>query len=314
MIGLLAGFTGVAERNTIPTKEGESEMSVRSVGNVDLSVGLVSCPVKMIGVTDSHDRKGSMYHRHDDGSFHKVKMPKLCEGCGESVPTGEISKGFEENGDMVMLSPDELETVKANTEGAVEVPHFVFKDQVDPMLFADQNIYRLVPDVKRGRQAVTTYRMIRRTLIDEGKVGVVQYTRWGRNRLGLLDVEPTDDGGVLVIRNMMWPDELRATDGLLPAGSDDDIDPRLMPVMQEVVKSMTTDWNPTAYLDAYTGQLNAAIEAKAAGSELPRLATDDDTSIDDVADLLAKLQQTADARAPKKAAPKRKATPKREVA
>lgn len=293
-------------------------MSVRSVGNVDLSVGLVTCPVKMIGVTDSHDRKGSMYHRHEDGQYSKVKMPKLCEDCGEAVPTAEISTGFEENGDMVMLSADEIATVKANTgtETAVSIPHFVYAEQVDPMLFANENIYRLVPDVKRGRQAVTTYKLIRRMLTEKDLVGVVQYTRWGRNRLGLLTVEPTDDGGVLMIRNIMWPDELRATDGLLPAGSadDSDIDPRLVPVMEAVIDSMTTDWNPASYADTYMAQLNEAIEAKAAGSEIATVSTESDGSIDDVAELLAKLEETAAAKAPKKPPAKRKAPARKKVA
>ena len=293
-------------------------MSTRSVGNVDLVVGLVSCPVKMVGVSESHDRKGSMYHAHEDRSFGRVKMPKLCEDCGEAVGAADISKGFEENGNIVILSADELATVAANTGAAVEVPHFVVKADINPMLFANENVYRLVPDAKRGRQAVTTYRMIRKILVDEGKVGVVQYTRWGRNRIGLLDVEPTDDGGMLVIRNMMWPDELRPTEGLLPAGSDDDIDPRLMPVMQEVVKSMTAAWNPADYTDTYTEALTAAIEAKAAGDEIASIESSTGGSIDDVSELLAKLEATAAARAsakaPAKKAPARKRAAKKDVA
>ena len=184
------------------------------------------------------------------------------------------------------------------------------------MLYANENVYRLVPDVKRGRQAVTTYKMIRRMLTEKGLVGVVQYTRWGRNRLGLLTVEPTDDGGVLVIRNMMWPDELRATEGLLPAGTgdDSDIDPRLLPVMESVIDSMTADWDPASYADTYTAQLNEAIEAKAAGSEIATVTAEGNDSIDDVADLLAKLKQTAAAKAPKKAPAKRKAPARKKVA
>lgn len=285
-----------------------STRSVRSVGNVDLSVGLVTCPIKMIGVTESHDRKGSMYHDHGEGSYGKVKMPKLCEDCGETVPTAAIAKGFEENGEIVMLSPDELATVAASTGAAIDVPHFVHKDQVDPMLFANENIYRLLPDPKRGRQAATTYRMIRKILLDEGKVGVVQYTRWGRNRLGLLDVEP--GSGILIIRNMMWPDELRDTEGLLPEGSDDDIDPRLMPVMQDVVRSMTTDWNPDDYTDTFTEALTAAIEAKAAGNEIAAIESSADSGIDDVAELLAKLEATKASRK----APAKKARASKKVA
>lgn len=265
--------------------------TTRSVGNVDLSIGLVTCPVKMVGVVDSHDRKGSMYHHHDnDGSYGKVKMPKLCEDCGEVVPTAEISKGFEEAGSVIMLSPDEMATIAANTGPAVEVPRFVKADQVDPMLFADENVYRLLPDVKRGRQATTTYLMIRRILTDEKLVGVVQYTRWGRNRIGLLDVEPTTDGGVLVIRNMMWPDELRAPEPV--TGSETDLDPRLLPVMKSVVSSMTGDWNPGDYVDLYTQALTEAIETKASGNEIAAVTTGDNGSIDDVSDLLAKLTAT----------------------
>lgn len=285
-----------------------TKTTTRSVGNVDLSIGLVTCPVKMVGVSDDHDRKGSMYHRHDDGGYGKVKMPKLCEDCGAVVPQAEISKGFEENGNLVMLTPDELATVAASTGPAIEVPRFVKSEQIDPMLFADENIYRLLPDVKRGRQATTTYLMIRKILTDSKLVGVVQYTRWGRNRIGLLDVEPTADGGVLVIRNMMWPDELRAPESV----ADVDVDPRLLPVMTSVVESMTSDWNPADYVDTYTQALTEAIEAKAAGNEIAAITSGPGDAIDDVSDLLAKLEASI---AKKEEAPvKKPATRRKKVA
>lgn len=283
--------------------------AVRSVGNVDLTIGLVTVPVKMIGVIDNHDRKGSMYHAHGEGDFGKVRMPKVCD-CGETVALNEISKGYEQDGDIVMLTPSELETIQANTGAGVEVPHFVPADQVDPMLYADQNIYRLVPDVKRGRQAWTTYRIVRQNLIDKKLLGVVQYTRWGRNRLGFLDVEPTDDGGILVIRNIMWPDELRQPEGLLPAVKDD-LDPRLAPVMASVVDSMTSDWVPTAYVDTYAEQLAAAIEAKASGGEIDTVIAESSGAIDEVAELLAKLEKTVQEREIAKKSPVKKATPRK---
>ncbi len=270
-------------------------MSVRSVGNVDLAVGLVNCPVKMVGVADNHDHKGSMYHHHpvEDGAgdYAKVKMPKVCDGCAEVVPNAEISKGFEYNGEIIMLSHDEMEAVAASTGAALEVGHFVKAAEVDPMLFADQNVYRLVPDTKRGRQATTIYLTVKEVLTEKGLAGVVQYTRWGRSRQALLDVEPSDDGGVLVLRNMMWPDELRGTDGLLPSGGAE-VDPRLVPVMESVVDSMTTEWVPANYTDAYRERLSAAIEAKAAGDEIAKVESAGSSAIDDVSDLLAKLEMS----------------------
>lgn len=281
-------------------------MSIRSVGNVDLAIGLVSCPVKMIGIIDSHDRKGSMFHEHEDGSFGKVRMPKQCKVCNTTVAAGEIAKGFEENGEMVMLTASEMETVAANTGASLEVPHFVKAEQIDPMLFANENVYRLIPDSKRGKQAEVIYRVIRKMLVEQGLVGVVQYTRWGRNRLGLLTIE--DNTGALVIRNMMWPDELR------PAAEipdDGDVDPRLMPVMLSLAESMTTDWNPADYTDRYTEQLNEAIAAKAAGGEIATINPDGTNAIDDVADLLAKLEASIAKKEEAKKAPARKAPAKK---
>lgn len=274
----------------------------RSVGNLDLTMGLVNCPVQMFGVSDSHDRKASMYHAHPDGSYGKIKMPKTCEDCGYAVTPADITKGYVEGDDVVMLSADELETVAVNSGTGVEISRFVKTSQINTMMFAGENAYRLVPDPKRGKQAMATYLTIRRELIDQELVAVVQYTRWGRNRLGLLAVEPTEYGGVLVIRNMIWPDELRAPAfPALESADESSIDPRLQPVAASVIASMTEDWTPTDYVDTYTESLNAAISAKVAGDEIASVGSESDDAIDDVADLLAKLEASAKV---KEAAPK----------
>jgi DNA end-binding protein Ku len=267
----------------------------------------------MLGVIENHDRRGSMYHQHDDGSYGKVKMPKSCEGCGETLSSHEICKGFDENGETVVLTASELETVAANTGSSLEVSEFVKADQIDPMLFADQAVYRLIPDPKR-KQAEVTYRMIRQALAEDGIGGIVSYVRWGRNHLGLLDVEQTT--GSLVIRNMMWPDELREASGV--PDSDTDVDPRLMPVMRSLVETMTKDWRPSDYTDTYTDNLNEAISVKAAGGEIASIAGSTDNGITDVSDLLAKLTASIDAKAapdepapaPAKKAPAKRAAKK----
>jgi DNA end-binding protein Ku len=267
-------------------------------------MGLVICPVQMFAVDESHDRKASTYHAHDDGSYGKVRQPKTCEGCGAVLAAGDISKGFEENGQMVMLSDDEMETVAVNSGDAVEISKFVKADEINPMLFAGEKAYRLVPDPKRGGQAASSYAVIRQDIIDNDLVGIVQYTRWGRNRMAVLCVEPTDDGGVLVVRNMMWPDELRAaTFPVLESFDTSTIDPRLAPVARSVIESMTAAWNPDDYADTYTEALNAAIQAKAEGNEIAAITSAQGGSIDDVSDLLAKLEASAAAKAPAKKAP-----------
>ena len=270
-------------------------MSQRSVGNLDLTVGLVNIPVQLFGVSDSHDRKARQFHLHEDGSYGQVRMPKTCADCGAVLTPADIAKGFENDGDVVILTSDDMETVSVNAGTAIEIPRFVKADQFNPLMFAGENAYRIVPDPKRGRQALATYLTLRQTLIDQGLVGVVEYTRWGRSRVGLLVVEDTSYGGVLVLRNQMWSDELRAPAFDILVNADPSIiDPRLAPVMTSVVESMTEDWNPADYVDAYTESLNAAIEAKAAGNDVA-VVTDGAgaAAVDDVADLLAMLAMSA---------------------
>ena len=281
----------------------------KSIANLDLSIGLVNVPIKMVGVSDSHDRKASMYHHHDSGDYGKVRMPKMCEGCGEIVPTGEVAKGFEHEGGLVMLSDDEMQTIAANTSTSMEISGFIKRGSVDPMIYAGENIYRLVPDPKRGRQAVSIYRLLIRKLVEDELIGVASYIRWGRNRLAHIDVEPTKDGGVLIARNMLWADELRPAEFPVLEGVDDSvIDQRLWPVASQMIDSMITEWDPKSYTDTYMDALNDAIESKAAGVEIVAI-TDGKSSggVDDVADILAKLEQSIKAKEapePKKAAKK----------
>lgn len=288
--------------------------SFRSVGNMDLTVGFVTVAVKMTAVSTSHDRKGSMFHAHDDGSYGKVKMPKSCEDCGAVLQQADISKGFEEDGEMVILSKDEQETIAGNAGGkAIDIEKLVPVEQINPLLFAGENAYRLVPDAKRGKQAKTMYALIRKKLVDEGMVGVVQYTMWGRNRLAVLMVEPTDNGGVLVLRNMMWHDELRPAEFDELDGCDDSsIDPRLLPVANELFDAMVGDWDEAEFTDVYMEKLTEAIAAKAAGGEIVASESRDGGGIDDVAELLARLEQSKLAKAPAK--PARKPRAKKESA
>lgn len=269
---------------------------MRSVGNVSLAIGLVNCPVQMMPLTDNHDRRASMYHYHEsDGSYAKVKMPKSCEGCGAVVSQGDTVKGFEEDGEVVMLSADELETIESNSGKEFTVERFVPAGQIDPLLHTGENAYRLVPDTnpkRGGKQALTTYLTVRQVLVEDGLVGIVQYSRWGRNRLGALVVEPTEYGGVLVVRNMIWADEFRAPEfSVLSDAVDTALDSRLLPVARTLIGAMVGDFQPQDFRDTYMEALSAAITAKAGGGVVTAIGGDDVTDApDDVSDLLAKLE------------------------
>ena len=84
-------------------------------------------------------------------------------------------------------------------------------------------------------------------------------------------------------------------------------DPRLLPVADELFSAMVGDWDPTKYTDTYTEKLSEAIVAKAAGGEVVASESRDGGGIDDVAELLARLEQSRAAKAPAKPARKPRA-------
>ena len=284
-------------------------MSPRSIGNHPLQIGLVSCAVQMYTAIDSHDRKGHMFHHHPaDDTYSPVKMPKVCEGCGAAVTAGDIDTGYDQDGEVVIMTDADKKALEKSSGAAIEIVRFIRAKEVQPLMFSGEKAYYLTPDVdkKRGsKQGTATYKSIVRELEEEGLCGVVQYTKWGKTRIGLLRVEPTDDGGCLVIQNMIWPDELRAPE--LPAQAKDiEPDPRLLPVMRSVVESMTEDWNSEDYRDVYQEQLTAAIEAKAAGKPIELTDEQDAPTPDDIDALLAALQASQKKKAPAKKAPAKK--------
>jgi DNA end-binding protein Ku len=77
--------------------------------------------------------------------------------------------------------------------------------------------------------------------------------------------------GVLVLETLLWPDEVRAADfGFL----DEDVDIRTqeLKMAASLIDTMTEDFDPSLYKDAYREALEALVQAKIEGNEVVRPA------------------------------------------
>jgi DNA end-binding protein Ku len=305
-------------------------MSPRSIGNHNLNMGMVSAAVQFMTAIDDHDRKASNYHFHpEDGTYNPVKQPKVCQGCGAAFAKGEepqgleqadCSSGYAHEGEVIIITPDEKKVIAANSGVDIEITKFVKEKQVDPLYFSGENCYYLVPDMdpkRGGKLAAQKYRTIMQVLSEEEKVGVVEYTKWGKTRSALLRVVHRENGDVLMVQNMLWPDELRAPEfPQLDKAREIELDPRLLPTFRMVAESMTEEWDPSTLHDIYQEKLTAAIEAKAGGKPIEVATVQPKTATDDMDALLAQLQASVkpkddDAKAPAKKAPAKKAPAKK---
>jgi DNA end-binding protein Ku len=119
----------------------------------------------------------------------------------------------------------------------------------------------------------------------------------------------------MVIQTLLWPDEIRDPD-FPELDKKVEIKPAELKMAEQVVESMTDDFNPDRYHDDYQEQLHELIQAKLEGGEA--FTTEEQPKeldeTEDVSDLLAKLEASVKARreekAPAKKAPAKKAAKK----
>jgi DNA end-binding protein Ku len=232
---------------------------MRSIWAGAISFGLVVIPVKLYAATEQRDIAFRQVHRKDGA---RIQFRRFCTLDGEEVPYSDIAKGYElPTGDMVVLTDDDLADLPLVTAHRIEVLHFAPAAQVEP-IYANKSYYT-EPDPAGAR----AYVLFRDALEDSGKVAVAKVALRQREALAALRVRE----GVITMETLLWPDEVRKPDfGFL----DDDIEVRSqeLKMAASLIDTMTEDFEPDQYHDAYREALEAVVQAKVEGNQVVRPA------------------------------------------
>ncbi len=253
---------------------------MRSMWKGAISFGLVTIPVKLYTATEQRDVSFRQVHAEDGGRIH---FRRVCSLDGEEVPFADVAKGYElPDGEMVVLTDDDLDHLPLPTARSIEVLNFSPAEQVDPILW--NRSYYVEPEPAGTR----AYVLLREALDRTGKVGVTKVALRQRESLAAL----RSHDGVLVLETMLWPDEIRAAD--FPF-IDQDVDVRAQELRMatSLVDSMTEDFDPGQYHDEYREALQQMIEARVEVHEVappPEPAAEEEP-----ASLLDALQASLDA-------------------
>ncbi|GAA3065255.1 Ku protein [Streptomyces glomeratus] len=265
---------------------------VRSIWNGTISFGLVSIPVKLMNATENHSISFRQIHLEDDG---RIRYRKFCELEDCEVASAEIGKGYEDaDGTVVPITDEDLAKLPLPTAKTIEIVAFVPADRIDPLQM--DTAYYLSAN---GVPAAKPYALLREALGRSGKVAVAKYALRGRERLGMLRV--FDD--VLALHALLWPDEIRAPEGVAPdadvAIRDQELD--LADTLMDTLGEVDLD----ELHDEYREALEQLITAKAEGKELPQAPEPEGGK---VLDLMAALEKSVSA-----ARESRRAEPGREA-
>jgi len=252
---------------------------MRAIWKGAVSFGLVNVPVKLYSATESHDVTFRQVHAKDGG---RIKYQRVCSLDGEEVEYADIAKGYEtEDGEMVILSDEDLAELPVSSSREISVEKFVPSDQIDPMLF--EKSYYLEPE----KSGAKPYALLRQALQDSDRMAVVTVALRQRTSIAVLRVR--DD--VIVLQTMMWPDEIRQPDFSVEVGEIKDAEMKMADLL---VQTLAGDFDPEEFEDDYATALEALVEAKIEGGEVKRTATTTKSS-GEVVDLLAALQRSVEA-------------------
>ena len=254
---------------------------MRSIWKGEVSFGLVNVPVKVYSATVDHDLHA---HQVDKSDGVRVRYKKVREDNGEEVEFSDIAKAYEsDDGEMVILTKEDLATLPVEQTHEIAVTEFVPADQVDPVAF--DSAYFLEPASRSNR----AYVLMREALESTDRLAICTFTLRNRTRLCALRVYED----VLMLQTLLWPDEIRPA-SLEGLDTEAKVRPQEVKMAASLIETMAADFEPEKYQDDYQLQLKELIEAKAAGGEAfsveERREASDEDGDDEVADLLAALR------------------------
>jgi DNA end-binding protein Ku len=282
-------------------------MAARSIWKGNLSFGLVSFPVKLYKATDDANTETAMRMLHGVCN-HPINEKKVCAHCATDVAYGDVVKGVEQaDGTFVVLTKDELDSIKPATGESIAIEHFIDANSIDP-LYVDAS-YFLAPD-KGAAEGFATMHLAMR---DKGAAGQARFTIYGRERI--VTLRPLAGGFVLqLMRSKEQVRDIAVLPTYIAPGAVT-VNPDMLALAGQVIDGMRAGApDYTDYEDSYVAEFKALVNAKATGAALPvKASAPAPKAVDLMAALKASLAKgaTAPTKAVKAAKPVKPAKAKK---
>ncbi|RCK68602.1 Ku protein [Desertihabitans brevis] len=255
----------------------------RAIWTGALSFGLVSIPVGLYSATEEHEVR---FHQFERGTSSRIRYRRVNEDTGKEVGYDDIVKGAEVgDGEYVMLSDEDLESVEPGRSRTVDITDFVEAAEIDPIHY--QKSYYLAP---ADETAAKPYGLLVAALTKADKIAVATFVM--RSKEYLAAIRPSGD--VLVLETMYFADEVRDPAEFLPEvpkapsarGKD-------VQMAIDLIEAMTSRWDPANYTDSYTERVEQLVEAKRDDREVVTSTEPEEGG--EVVDLVAALKASLDA-------------------
>lgn len=225
----------------------------RPIWTGTLSFGLLNIPVRLM----AGERRVDLQFRMLDSRNHaRVRYERVNEETGEEVPWKEIVKAFEyDKGAYVVIEEEDIAAAAPDRRETIDIDTFVDAGSIGPEYFDKPYVLEPAAKAEKG------YVLLRDVLARTGKAGIGRVVI--RTREYLAAVLPRGDALVMMVlrfaQELVDPEEYR-----LPEGESKKwkITTREVEMAEQLIASMTGEWDPGAFKDDFRLRLQEVIEER----------------------------------------------------
>jgi DNA end-binding protein Ku len=230
----------------------------RSIWSGAISFGLVNVPVKLYSAVS---RKTVRFNQLNKDTGNRIQQKRVDPETGDEVAYEQIVKGYELGKDRyVIVTPEELDALDPERTRTIDIEDFVDLEEIDPVYY--DHPYYLVPD----KGATKAYGLLLGAMEQAGKVAIARVVL--RSKEQLVAIRPSND--VLLMETMLFHDEVVPSDDIedLPEGKELKASDRELKMAQQLIDSLSSEFDPSRYHDEYREKVLELIERKAQGEEI----------------------------------------------
>ena len=218
-----------------------------------ISFGLVHIPV---GLHTASTEQGIDFDWLDKRSMDPVGYKRINKKTGKEIASDNIVKGIEfEDGQYVILTPEEIEAAYPRTTQTIEILRFVSAADI-PFVYLERPYY-LAP-INKGHKV---YALLRETLLKTAKVGLAKVVIQTKQHLAVL----VPSGPVLVLNLLRWGDEIKPLDGLdlPPVGAKAaKLSATELKMAEQLVDDMSGAWVSEDFKDEFKEEVMKLVAQK----------------------------------------------------
>jgi DNA end-binding protein Ku len=220
-----------------------------------LKLSLVSCPIALYTGTSSTERVS--FRQINKKTGNRLRQQLVDDVTREPVEGPDKGRGYEyAKNAFIPVDDNQLDAIAIESNHTIEIDTFVPREQIDQR-FLDTPYY-IAPDDRAGHEA---FAVIREAMRGKNLVALGRVVLSKRERV--IALEPLGKG--LIGTTLRYPFEVRDAREYFDDIPDVTLAPDLLELAEQILKSKTSDFDPSQFVDRYEEAVVELIKQKQAG-------------------------------------------------